>query len=171
MHFLRYWRELVSIAALIASIVALVVGTISVVISNETSKILQDVSTQLNVLEIRTQDVAETAIWSWYAWNLLSETRMDFIKERQQQAGNSDPPYVEPLTSNDFKTTNEGRKLLTSEQMQKVIGLVEKNKNIPENQVILTLGIDKLNLQAKTHGVSLDIIIGVVASYTQEQKH
>ncbi|MBI4181267.1 MAG: hypothetical protein HY528_04980 [Chloroflexi bacterium] len=137
----------------------------------ETNETLRDVNTLLNTLETRTQNAEETSISIWYSWNLLSVTNIDFIKERQVQAAHTTPPYVEQLTSTEFKTTLEGRGLLTPEQIQKIIGLIEKDKNTSESQVILSLGIDKLNLQAKTHNVSIDVIIGVVASYTQEQKH
>lgn len=187
---LGHWREIASIVALVAGLSSLSIGSCSLNRSYQTSKTLQDVIkttdtikttqerskkledmyTQLNKLETRTENIEDKIIYTWYSWSLFSIKGPDFIKERQELAANSEPRYIESSTSNKFKTTPEGRALLTTEQMEKVKSLIEKDKSILESQVILELGIEKLWLQAKTHKVSLDIIIGVVASYTQEVK-
>ncbi len=152
------------------TVLALVVAAISLGISWHASRTLDRASYQLDVLEGRVQRVETISEWSWTVWSLQSREWRYYLAEMQRKAANFTPRYVEPLPSEKFALTHEGRNLLDTPHMEDIIAIMQTDKDITENNVILMLDIRDLDAYASRKNVPLEVMIGVIATYIQETR-
>ena len=88
----------------------------------------------------------------------------------QSMATNQNPRLLEPLPQDKFELTEEGRNLIGTDDMQRIIGIVEDDRDVAVNVVLLKFGVERIYLNAKDKGVKFEAMIGVFASYVLEIK-
>ncbi|MFC1906944.1 hypothetical protein ACFLW8_02540 [Chloroflexota bacterium] len=132
------------------------------------SETLERTNYRLDEVEGRAQRVETIAKWSWTVWSLQSREWQYYLTEMQKKASNHNPIYVEPLPSDKFALTDEGRNLLDTKQREDISAILRVNTDMSTNNVILMLDIRDLDAYASKKNVSLEVLMGVITTHIQE---
>ena len=150
--------------------VAMIVGIISLVMSCQMSQELKKTASILDDVQQRIEAVAERTEVTFAVWSLWAVNWPEYIQACKIWATSQNPRLLEPLPQNDYKLTEEGRNLISSDDMKRLIEITEEDSNVAENDALLKFGVERLYLNAKDKGVKFEAMIGVFASYVQEIK-
>jgi len=129
---------------------------------------LERTNYRLDEIEGRVQRIETMSRWSWTVWSLQSREWQYYLTEMQSKASNHNPVYVEPLPSDKFALTDEGRNLLDTKQTEDISAILRVNTDMSTNNVILMLDIRDLDAYASKKNVPLEVFIGVITTHIQE---
>jgi len=132
------------------------------------SETLERTNYRLDEIEGRAQRVETIAKWSWTVWSLQSREWQYYLTEMQKKASTHNPIYVEPLPSDKFALTDEGRNLLDTKQREDISAILRVNTDMSTNNIILMLDIRDLDAYASKKNIPLEVLMGVITTHIEE---
>ena len=153
------WSIVNGILGIAFAIVAISLTTWSISI---TSTSLGNTTAILNSLAPRVE-------MTWAVSNLSSPSWGSYIETTQRVALGHNPALVMHAVGGGMAITDDGREFLTkSELWEAVSEQVEMNGDGPLNEVILGLGVERLQNEAVEYDVPLNAVIGTTSTLAMQ---
>jgi hypothetical protein len=150
------------------TVVALIVSSISVCLSVRGSQQLSTFAANVTQQQAIT---TEKLSMQWATTNLISPANAAYIERNQKLAALHDPPLIKATVKEGYVPDDKGTSILTKTDLwNDTKEIFVNNPQKPTNEIILELGIDKIYYAASNNQVSLDELIGTVATLIQNLK-
>lgn len=104
--------------------------------------------------------------------NLTSSTAFgSYIVNSQRLASLNEPALILPNVQSGYELTSEGKTVLVKTNLwQDTINKVKENPQAPTNEIILSLGVDRIYNEALSRNLTTDTLIGVVATLIEQSR-
>ncbi len=171
MNFLKEKRQVImSVVAITLGFLGVLLAVISLAMSRQMNQELKRTADILDDVQQRTEVVAERTEVTFAVWSLWAVNWPDYIQACKLWAANQNPRLLEPLPQNEYKLTEEGRNLVSTDDMQRIIGIVEDERDVAVNVALLKFGVERLYQRAEDRGVEFEAFVGVFTGYVEEIK-
>ena len=155
-----------TVLSILALVFTLIFGLISYFSTCQLADIAKNTT---NTTAISTQAL-QKADMSFALSYLVSPTAASsYILRAQKQASLNKPSLCLPEVNGGYSLTEEGKNILVQTNLWDDTKLEVKNSpNNSTSDILLSLGIDRLYLDAVNHGLSIEKLIGIVATLIQQ---